>query len=103
VLQRRAAFTQHFMEHLGTALSEIDTAAVRTAATETETNPWQALELVDPAEQEVSMRLEQLGARGEVRHSGVLHELGHRMAVLIAAPPLEGSALPIGPHALAQA
>ena len=49
------------------------------------------------------MALEQLGARGEVRHSSALYELGYRMAVLIGAPPLEGPALPLGPHALGQA
>ncbi|MEO5830325.1 MAG: DUF1631 family protein, partial [Rhodanobacter sp.] len=64
---------------------------------------WQSLELVDPGEQEVSMTLEQLGARGEVRHSSTLYELGFRLAVLIAAAPLEGKWLPMGPYALAQA
>lgn len=102
VLQGRTAFAQRFMERLGRALNEIDSAAAGPAAAATGVKPWQSLELVDPAEQEVSMRLEQLGARGEVRHSSVLHELGHRLAVLIGAPPLEGQALPLGPHVLAQ-
>lgn len=102
VLQGRTAFAQRFMERLGSALSEIDSATTGPATAATGVKPWQSLELVDPGEQEVSMTLEQLGARGEVRHSNVLHELGHRLAVLISAPPLEGQALPLGPHVLAQ-
>ena len=102
VLQARTAFAQRFMERLGSALNEIDNTTAGPAMTATGAKPWQSLELVDPGEQEVSMTLAQLGARGEVRHSSVLHELGHRFAVLIGAPPLEGQALPLGPHVLAQ-
>lgn len=103
VLQGRTAFMQRFTERLAAALDEIDRARDDPAAPDPGAKVWQSLELVDPAEQELSMRLDQLGARGEVRHSTVLHELGHRFAVLIAAPPLEGPALPVGPHALARA
>ncbi|WP_426702022.1 DUF1631 family protein [Rhodanobacter sp. Col0626] len=102
VLQGRATFERRFMEALGIALNDIDAAAAKPDAA-LDAKPWQSLELVDPAEQELSMALEQLGARGEVRHSSVLYELGYRLAVLIGAPPLEGQALPLGPHALAQA
>ena len=69
----------------------------------TDEKAWLSLELLDPVEQELSMTVEQLGARGDVRHSSVLYELGYRLAVLVGAPPLEGVALPIGPHALAKA
>ena len=99
VLQGRNTFAQHFMERIGSALNEIDDAKAGSA----DAKPWQTLALVDPGEQEVSMTLEQLGARGEVRHSSVLHELGYRLAVLVGAPPLEGQALPLGPYTMAKA
>ncbi|TPG11701.1 DUF1631 family protein [Rhodanobacter glycinis] len=102
VLQDRTTFEQRFMEHLGAAINEVDTAASKPAADAADVKPWQSLELLDTVEQELSMALEQLGARGEVRHSSVLYELGYRMAVLVGAPPLEGQALPLGPHALGQ-
>ena len=102
VLQGRTTFTQRFMEHLGSVLNDIDGARATPDAA-AQPKPWQTLTLVDPGEQEVSMTLEQLGARGEVRHASVLYELGHRLAVLVATPPLEGQALPLGPQALAQA
>lgn len=60
------------------------------------------LELLDPTEQELTTTLEQLGTRGDARHNNVLYELGHRLAVLIGTPPLEGDALPLGPRALVQ-
>jgi hypothetical protein len=103
VLQNRASFEQRFMEQLGAAINDIDIAADKPAAAPANAKPWQSLELLDPAEQEQAMALEQLGARGEVRHSSVLYELSYRFAVLIGASPLEGEALPLGPHALAQA
>jgi hypothetical protein len=100
VLQDRPAFEQRFMERLGAAINELDAGkAVET----TDEKAWLSLELLDPVEQELSMTVEQLGARGDVRHSSVLYELGYRLAVLVGAPPLEGGALPIGPHALAKA
>ncbi|EIL93618.1 DUF1631 family protein [Rhodanobacter spathiphylli] len=103
VLQDRAAFAQRFMEQLGAALDQVGESAPAAAEPAGHEKPWQALELVDPGEQEVAMTLEQLGARGEVRHSNVLYELGYRLAVLIGEPPLEGPALPLGPHAMARA
>jgi hypothetical protein len=102
VLQGRAAFEQRFVEQLGAAFNDLGALPGKPDAA-VDAKPWQSLELVDPAEQELSMALEQVGARGEVRHSGVLYELGYRLAVLIGAPPLESQALPLGPHALAQA
>lgn len=102
VLQDRITFEQRFMKLLGTTVNELDGAVSKPVETATEAKPWQALELLDTVEQELSMALEQLGSRGEVRHSSVLYELSYRMGVLIGAPPLEGQALPLGPHALAQ-
>jgi hypothetical protein len=102
VLQDRTTFEQRFMEHLATAIKAVDTAARNPATSAIDAKPWQSLELLDTVEQELSMALEQLGARGDVRHSGVLYELGYRLAALIGAPPLEGPALPLGPHTLGQ-
>lgn len=101
-LQESGAVQQRFLEHLGKTLNELDSAGAPAAAA-ADSKPWQSLELLDPAVQELSMTLEQIGARGEVRHNSQLHELGYRVAVLIGSPPLEGKSLPLGPHALASA
>ena len=101
VLQDRSSFEQRFIAQLGMAFNEIGSVAKASAGEDA--RPWHSLELLDPVEQELSIAVEQLGARGEVRHSSVLYELSYRLAVLVAAPPLEGEALPLGPHALALA
>lgn len=102
VLQGRNSVVQSFMEQMGVALSEFDQPS-RKSATADEPSPWQSLELLDPNVQEISMTLDQLGARGDVRHGRALYELGYRMAVLVGSPPLEGQSLPLGPHAVARA
>ena len=101
ILQHRALLEERFIARVGIAFDRIDSGAA--PRTPSEAKPWQSLQLLDPAEQELSMAVAQLGARGEMRHSSVLYELGYRLAVLIGAPPLEGEALPLGPHALTKA
>ena len=102
-LQGRTALQQRFSDRLIHAFDDLAPPADAQPASIPEQPAWQSLELVDPLAQELSMLLDQLGARGDARHAGALHELGYRLAVLIAAPPLEGAALPLGPHALATA
>ena len=63
----------------------------------------QTLSLLDRNEHEQNAALGKLVARGEARNGPALFELGYRLAVLVAAPPLEGEALPLGPHALTHA
>ena len=100
--QSRTVFEQRFMERVVETFNGLG-AERQPVASIPEAKPWQSLELLDTAQQELSMTLEQTGARGDTRHSAVLHELGYRLAVLIAAPPLDGQALPLGLHSLARA
>lgn len=99
VQQDRAALGQRFANRLVVSFDRIGhhTPAPASLAS------WGQLELLDPVEHELSMTLEQLSARAEARHGTVLHELGYRLGVLVAAPPLEGEALPNGPRALIHA
>ncbi len=101
VLQDRVLFEQRFNSGLNAAFNTMGREP-DTAPSGSSDKPWRTLELLDPAEQELSMAVTQLGGRGEARHSQILHELGYRLAVLVAAPPLEGDALPLGPHSLAR-
>ena len=101
ILQHKAMLEERFVARIGIAFDRIgDDTTPRPAG---ETKPWQSMQLVDPAEQELTMTVAQIGSRSEMRHSSVLYELGYRLAVLVGAPPLEGEALPPGPHALARA
>ena len=101
ILQHRTLLEERFIARIGIAFDRIDGGAM--PRTPSEAKPWQSLQLLDPAEQELTMTVAQLGARGEMRHSSVLYELGYRLAVLVGAPPLEGEALPLGPLALVKA
>lgn len=102
VLHSRETMQQEFAAQVRHAFDEL--AAPAAALPDISAKPaWQSLELLDPVVQELSMSLDQIGARGDVRHAGALHELGYRLAVLIAAPPLEGPSVPLGPHALVKA
>ncbi len=102
VLQDRVLFEQRFASRLQAEFNHLSRSAVEKSETPA-VKPWQSLELLDTLEQECSMAVEQLGIRGESRHSEVLQDLGYRIAVLMGAPPLEASTLPLGPHALARA
>lgn len=101
VRQAQAPLEERFMASVGIAFEQIGSTTKPLAVSEPK--PWQSLQLLDPAEQELTMAVSQLGTRSDVRHSSVLYELGYRLAVLVGAPPLEGEALPLGPHALAKA
>ena len=101
VLHDHAGLERRLLNQLARQFEQIDEAD--TTGADHSGNTWHALELMDPVEQELATTLEQLGARGEGRHANVLHEVGYRIAVLVGAPPLEGEALPFGPHALVQA
>jgi hypothetical protein len=96
----RAALGQRFANRLVVGFDRI---GHHTPAPANHPSTWGQLELLDPVEHELSMTLEQLSARAEARHGAVLHELGYRLGVLVAAPPLEGEALPTGPRTLIHA
>lgn len=98
--QDRQAFEHRFAAELATAFDNLDSESDDDDADRLARQP---LSLLDTVEHELTVVMNQVGARGEVRHSDVLHELSFRVAVLISAPPVEGSALPLGPHALTQA
>lgn len=62
-----------------------------------------SLSLVNPAQQDTLATLDSMTARGNARGSLALVELGHRLAVLVAKPPLEGADMPLGPRMLGHA
>ncbi|TAL75910.1 MAG: DUF1631 family protein [Rhodanobacter sp.] len=97
--QQRAAFMKAFADavrgdflHLG-----------KPAETAEESLENQPLRLLERGEQELAATLSKLAARGEARHRALLAQLAYRYAVLVAMPPLEGAALPVGPDSLAAA
>lgn len=97
LLQERQAFDQRFLASVHRSFEELGSLRHAPASVH------QPLSLLDPVAHELTAALDQLVARSEARGGQVLVELGYRLAVLVAAPPLEGEALPLGPQAMAMA
>jgi hypothetical protein len=100
VKQGRSAFVQSFCTKLRESfehMSEEDEAERAAQALS-----LQSLTLLDRTEHELTAALDKLGARGEAQNGPILSELSYRLAVLVAAPPLEGKQLPVGPQNLAR-
>jgi hypothetical protein len=97
--KQRTAFAERFHDELRDRFARLDGAA----GTDTAATQPPSLSLLDRNEHELAAALDKLAARGEAHNSLLLSELGYRFAVLVAQPPLEGSALPPGPASLAHA
>lgn len=97
LLNERQTFDQRFIASIDRAFDRLGQPIIKPAAS------LQMLSLVDPLEHELTTSLDQLVARNEARGGVQLVELGYRLAALIATAPLEGAAVPIGPHAMANA
>ncbi|MFK2893184.1 DUF1631 family protein [Dyella flagellata] len=61
-----------------------------------------SLTLLDRTEHELTAALDTLAARAEAQNGPILSELSYRLAVLVGAPPLEGTQLPPGPQNMAR-
>lgn len=99
VRQSRAAFIQSFNSKLRESFErmgeEEDDKAARLLS-------LQSLTLLDRTEHELTAALDKLAARSEAQNGPILSELSYRLAVLVAAPPLEGKQLPVGPQNMAR-
>ncbi|MGN6329248.1 MAG: DUF1631 family protein [Rhodanobacter sp.] len=99
LLQGRQVFEERFVASIDRAFAQIGTLAAPSAGKK----PGLTLSLLDAVEHELTAALDQLVARNEARNGPLLVELSYRLAVLVAAPPLEGERLPLGPQAMAAA
>lgn len=99
LMRERATLEQRFFEQLALNFDQLGEPPA-SAATEPLDQP---LSLVDTDEHAMTVALDKLVARGEARGGAAIFELGYRLAVLVASPPLEGAELPMGPLAVAKA
>lgn len=99
LMRERATLEQRFFEQLALNFGQLGEPPASAAAEP----PDQPLSLVDTDEHAMTVALDKLAARGEARGGAAIFELGYRLAVLVASPPLEGAELPMGPLAVAKA
>lgn len=100
LLRERDRFDEHVVDALAEQLEHIGAPVEQSTGRISTDAP---LSLVNTHQQDTSAALETMTARGTARGGLPLIELGYRMAALLAKPPLEGHAQPLGPHALTQA
>lgn len=98
----RADVMPRFLMRLEAALATfVETASAPTFARLSRTQREQ-LSLVDPAEFEESLALQEVASKAEIRYSQALFALGQRFGVLAGAPAFEADELPVGPHRLCE-
>lgn len=61
------------------------------------------LELVDSRDLEISLAIQDIGNKTEIRHASTLYLLGHRLGVIAGRAAFEPNDMPLGPLALARA
>lgn len=100
VLRQRDQFEEHVVDMLANLVEHIGEPVGQSAG---QTSANAPLSLVNIRQQDTAAALETLAVRGTVRGGLALIELGYRMAALLAKPPLEARAQPLGPYAFALA
>ena len=109
--QQRCFDSRHLLQHGRAAFIQSFAAKLRESfesmgeAPEDRTSQplnLESLTLLDRTEHELTAALDKLGARSEAHNGAILSELAYRLAVLVAAPPLEGKQLPVGPQNMAR-
>ncbi|HUB90210.1 MAG TPA: DUF1631 family protein [Dyella sp.] len=95
----RAAFIQSFAAKLRESFESMGEAHDEQASPSLS---LESLTLLDRTEHELTAALDKLAARSEAQNGAILSELAYRLAVLVAAPPLEGKQLPLGPQNMAR-
>ncbi len=103
VKRGRADIVPRFLAHLESSIASFDNA--QTGATrDQQAGPRGAkLELVESADLEISLAIQDIANKAEIRHTQALHALGHRFGVIAGRPAFEADALPLGPLALTEA
>lgn len=88
--------------HLESSLALLD-QPVKNAKPDTSKAPRRAsmkLELVEASDLEISLAIQDIAHKAEIRHHQSLHVLGHRFGVIAGQAPLEPDVMPLAPMAL---
>ena len=99
LIARRAEIEGIFLENIEDWFARVD-RPIRIEKSNLAPAPRDALSLVGKDDLDESLAVQEFVVRNEVRHSQALYELGHRFAILAAAPALEAQAVPVGPSCL---
>lgn len=100
----KADIVPRFLAYLESSIAMLDqTASVKRP--DNLSSPYGAvkLELVESGDLEISLAVQDIANKAEIRHSQALHLLGHRLGVIAGKPAFEAELMPLGPLALTSA
>jgi len=97
----KADILPRFLAHVESSLASLDTIPTRRSAVHGRMPS--KLELVDSGDLEISLAVQDIGNKAEIRHTLALHLLGHRLGCIVSRPAFDADASPLAPHALAEA
>ncbi|WP_440225395.1 DUF1631 domain-containing protein [Dokdonella sp. MW10] len=100
----KADIMPRFLVHLETRLAQLDEiASLRDSTPTTRASSPTKLELVDSSDLEVSLAMQDIASKSEIRHTQALHMLGHRLGVMAGRPAFDAEDMPLAPFALVEA
>ena len=102
LIARRALVETVFFENIEDWFARVD-RATRNDKPAPSRAARESLSLVAHNDLDESLAVQEFAVRNEVRHSQALYELGHRFAVLVAMPALDGQTVPLGPACIGAA
>ncbi len=103
IKRNRADVLPRFLAYLESNIALLDSGVATKKAAPGAGRGATKLELVESADLELSLAMQDIAGKAEIRQSQALHELAHRFGVIAGAPAFETEQLPLGPLALASA
>jgi len=100
LIAKRGQIEATFLENIEDWFARLDRPVKIEKPQQVTTSSRESLSLMGTDDLEESLAVQEFVVRNEVRHSQALYELGHRFAVLAAAPALEAQSVPVGPTCL---
>ncbi|MEO8012262.1 MAG: DUF1631 family protein, partial [Dokdonella sp.] len=100
----KADIVPRYLAFLESSIAMLDqTSAIRQTSATQKSNRAVKLELVDSGDLEISLAVQDIASKAEIRHTQSLHLLGHRFGVIAGQPAYEAEFIPLGPLALTSA
>ncbi len=103
IKRNRADVLPRFLAYLESSITQLDSGIAPKKAAPGAGRGATKLELVESADLELSLAMQDIASKAEIRQSQALHELAHRFGVIAGTPAFEAEQLPLGPLALASA